>query len=163
MKIADGCVVEIDYTLKDDEGELLDSSVDDGALHYLHGGGQIVPGLERALLGKVSGDEVVVVVAPEDGYGPYYEDRVATVSRSRLPADEEPEVGMILEGNGPAGESILLRVVEVDDEGVTLDANHPLAGETLHFAVTVRGVRAATEEELQHGHAHGPDGHHHHH
>jgi FKBP-type peptidyl-prolyl cis-trans isomerase SlyD len=69
---------------------------------------------------------------------------------------------MVLEGNGPSGETLLLRVVEVSDEGVTLDANHPLAGENLHFEVTVRGIREATEQELQHGHAHGPDGHHHH-
>ena len=89
-------------------------------------------------------------------------DRVVTVPRNRRPADEEPEVGMVLEGNGPSGETLLLRVVEVSDEGVTLDANHPLAGENLHFEVTVRGIREATEQELQHGHAHGPDGHHHH-
>lgn len=163
MKIADGCVVEIDYILRDDEGDVIDSSDEDGALHYLHGNGQIVPGLERALLGRVQGDQVSVVVSPEDGYGPHFPDRVVTVPRNRLPADEEPEVGMVLEGNGPGGETLLLRVVEVSEEGVTLDANHPLAGENLHFAVTVRGVRVATGEELEHGHAHGPDGHGHHH
>ena len=163
MKIADGSVVEIDYTLRDDDGEVIDTSAEEGPLHYLHGHGQIVPGLEKALLGRVVGDAGKVVVAPEDGYGPHHGDRVVTVPRDRLPADAEPEVGMVLEGNGPGGESILLRVVDVSGGNVTLDANHPLAGENLHFEVTVRGIRAATEEELQHGHAHGPDGHGHDH
>lgn len=162
MKIADDSVVEIDYTLRDDDGDVIDTSAEEGPLHYLHGHGQIVPGLERALLGRVVGDALKISVAPEDGYGPHHADRVVTVPRDRLPSDAEPEVGMVLEGNGPRGESILLRVVEVSGVSVTLDANHPLAGENLHFEVTVRAVRAATEEELQHGHAHGPDGHHHH-
>ncbi len=162
MKIADGCVVEIEYTLRDDDGEVIDSSSEEGTLHYLHGQGQIVPGLQRVPEGRVAGDAVSVLVAPEEGYGPHFPDRVVTVPRNRLPADEEPEVGMVLEGNGPSGETLLLRVVEVTDEGVTLDANHPLAGENLHFEVTVRAIREATEQELQHGHAHGPDGHHHH-
>lgn len=163
MKIAEGSVVELNYTLRDDDGEVLDSSDEDGTLHYLHGHGQIVPGLEKALEGRVVGDEVKVVVAPEEGYGPHFDDRVVTVARDRLPAGEDPEVGMVLEGNGPGGESILLRVVAVTDEGVTLDANHPLAGENLHFEVIVVAIREATEEELQHGHAHGPDGHGHDH
>lgn len=163
MKIADGSVVELEYTLRDDDGDVLDSSEGEETLHYLHGHGQIVPGLEKALEGRVAGDNVVVVVPPEEGYGPRFEDRVVTVARERLPADEEPEEGMVLEGNGPGGESLLLRVVAVSAEGVTLDANHPLAGANLHFDVTVRAVREATEEELQHGHAHGPDGHGHDH
>lgn len=162
MKIAEGSVVEIDYTLRDDEGDVIDTSAEEGPLHYLHGHGQIVPGLEKALLGRVAGDALKVSVAPEEGYGPHHADRVVTVPRGRLPADAEPEVGMVLEGNGPDGESILLRVVDLSEEGVTLDANHPLAGENLHFEVTVRSVRVATVAELQHGHAHGPGDHHDH-
>ncbi len=162
MNIAERCVVAIDYTLKTADGSLIDTSEGDEPLHYLHGGGQIVPGLESALLGKAVGDKLSVVVKPEDGYGLHRGDRVLTVPRSSLPEGEEPEVGMQLEAVGRRGEHIVLWVKEVHAETVVLDGNHPLAGETLHFDVEVKAIREATEEELTHGHAHGPDGHHHH-
>jgi FKBP-type peptidyl-prolyl cis-trans isomerase SlyD len=162
MIIADGCIVAIDYTLKAEDGSLIDTSEGDEALLYLHGSGQIVPGLEAALLGKTVSDKLAVTVQPDDGYGPRRNDRVLTVPRSSLPEGETPEVGMQLEAVGRRGEHIVLWVTEVGDDEVTLDGNHPLAGQTLFFDVEVKSVREATEEERTHGHAHGPDGHHHH-
>ncbi len=162
MIIADGTIVAIDYTLKAEDGSLIDTSEGDEPLFYLHGSGQVVPGLEAALLGKSQGDKLSVTVKPEDGYGPRRNDRVLTVDRSTLPEGQEPEVGMQLEAQGRRGEHIVLWVTEVTEKEVTLDGNHPLAGHTLFFDVEVKSVREATKDELQHGHAHGPDGHHHH-
>jgi FKBP-type peptidyl-prolyl cis-trans isomerase SlyD len=162
MKIDDGFVVEIDYTLRGDDGEVIDTSEGDEPLTYLHGVGQIVPGLEKALLGKVVGDAVKATVSAEEGYGTWDAQQVMTVHRKRLPPDAEPAAGMQLAGMGPAGEPILLHIVKVEGDMVTLDANHPLAGKTLHFDVQVRTIRQATADEMAHGHAHGPDGHHHH-
>ncbi len=162
MKITENCIVAIDYSLKAEDGSLIDTSEGDEPLYYLHGSGQIVPGLEGALLGKSEGDKLAVTVKPEEGYGPRRTDRVLTVPRSSLPEGETPEVGMQLEAVGRRGEHIVLWVTEVHDETVTLDGNHPLAGQTLYFDVEVKSVREATKEELSHGHAHGPDGHHHH-
>ena len=157
MKISNGSVVSIDYILRGDDGEVIDTSEGDEPLLYLQGVGQIVPGLETALEGKAVGDALKVSVPPEEGYGPWSADQVLQVERGRLPDDAEPAVGMELSGAGPHGEPIHLRVTGVEGETVTLDANHPLAGKTLHFEVTVRAVRAATPDELSHGHAHDPD------
>ncbi len=162
MKIADGCAVAIDYSLKTEDGSLIDTSDGDEPLWYLHGSGQIVTGLEAALLGRIAGEALSVVVKPEEGYGPRRDDRVLTVPRSQLPEGPDPEVGMQLEAVGRRGEQVVLWVTEVGDETVTLDGNHPLAGQTLYFDVAVKEVRKATHEELRHGHVHGPDGHHHH-
>lgn len=160
MQIQNGHVVEIEYTLRDDDNDVIDSSEGEAPLTYLHGVGQIVPGLERALVGKTIGDALKVSVPPEEGYGMWQADHVVVVPRSRLPASPDPEVGMELEASGPQGEFVL-RVIEIEGENVTLDGNHPLAGRTLHFEVTVRGVREATPEEQSHGHAHGEHDHHH--
>jgi FKBP-type peptidyl-prolyl cis-trans isomerase SlyD len=151
-------VVSIDYTLRGDDGNVIDSS--DGAepLFYLHGHGNIVPGLEAALTGKASGDSLDVVVQPQDGYGARDPERVIDVPRDRMPEDLTPEVGQVIGMQTPGGHTIPLTIVSVAEETVKLDANHALAGETLHFSVTVREVRSATEEELAHGHVHGPGG-----
>jgi FKBP-type peptidyl-prolyl cis-trans isomerase SlyD len=162
MKIADGCVVAMDYTLKTEDGSLIDTSEGDEPMWYLHGSGQIVPGLESALTGRAAGDKLEAVVPPEEGYGPRHDDRVLTVPRSKLPDSPEPEVGMQLEAQGRRGEQVVLWVTDINGDEVTLDGNHPLAGQTLHFEIEVKEVRAATADEKQHGHAHGPDGHHHH-
>jgi len=158
MTIQDDCVVSIDYTLKDDAGEVIDTSEGDEPLWYLHGHQNIVPGLEEALTGKAEGDTVSVVVSPERGYGECDPDRVFQVSKSRMPADLELEVGTMLRMQGPDGMSIPLVITEVLEEEVTVDANHALAGKTLHFEVAIRSVREATDEELSHGHVHGPGG-----
>ena len=160
--IASRKVVTLDYTLKNGSGELLDSSEDGEPLEYIHGANQIVPGLERALEGLPEGAERDVAVKPEDGYGEPDPAGVFTIPRSAFPADLTIAVGDTFMGENDEGEALPVRVIEVRDDGVLVDANHPLAGVTLHFHVTVRSVRDATLEELTHGHVHGAGGHQHH-
>jgi FKBP-type peptidyl-prolyl cis-trans isomerase SlyD len=158
MKIANGTVVEIDYTLHLGDGEVVDRSEGE-PLAYIHGEGHIVPGLEQALAGLDVGEKKQVVVAPGDGYGEHDPRGVQEVSRQAFPDDFDPKVGMQLVAEAPSGEPVQFVVKEVRQETVLVDFNHPLAGRTLHFDVTVREVRPATEEEIAHGHAHGPGGH----
>ncbi len=162
MRITKNCVVSIDYTLRDDEGEVLDSSEGDEPLVYLHGEGQIIEGLENALDGKSTGDAFQITVAPKDGYGEKGTTGAVKVPRTELPDGPDPEVGMELEAVGPNGEVATLYVVGVEDDSVLLSTDHPLAGVTLHFDVKIREVREATADELAHGHAHGPGGGHDH-
>ena len=159
--VADGQVVSIHYTLTDDEGEELDSSRGHEPLAYLHGAGNIVSGLESALAGKRVGDRVKVVVDPEDGYGEEDEDGVQIASRSDFPDEAPLEVGMHFIAENEKGEEVPVWITSIDGDEVTVDFNHPLAGVTLHFDVEVTGIRAATKDELDHGHPHGPGGHHH--
>lgn len=161
MQISSGKVVSIDYTLTDDNKQVLDSSEGGEPLSYLHGNGQIIPGLEKELEGKAAGDKLSVKVAPKDGYGERDDAKIVLVPRKQIEGDGEIKVGTQLTASGPRGNQIVT-VTKVDDENVTIDGNHPLAGQNLNFEVTVRGVRDATEEEVSHGHAHGPGGHHHH-
>ncbi len=160
MQAANQTVVSIDYTLTDDEGEVLDSSEAGAPLVYLHGADNIIPGLETALTGKSKGDALKVVVSAEDGYGEYDDSLVAEVERDRFPGADEIELGDQFQANTPDGPR-MVTVIGIDDEAITIDANHPLAGETLHFDVKIVDVRAATKEEIQHGHVHGEGGHHH--
>lgn len=149
MQIAARTIVTLHYTLTDGEGEVLDSSEGpEGGepLSYVHGLGMIVPGLEEALLGKSAGDHVKVTVPPESGYGERHEGLVQKVSRDEFP-DGDIEVGMRFRSHGPHGMSILT-VAALDEDTVTLDANHPLAGTTLNFDVQVLSVREATEKDL---------------
>lgn len=159
MTIQDDSVVTIAYTLTDEEGELIDSSEESGEIEYLHGHGNIVAGLERALSGRKIGESFEVQVEPEDGYGEYDDDLVMEVPRANMPDDVELELGMDFQIELEDGEPQVVSVVEIEDDTVTLDGNHPLAGELLNFSVTVRGIRPATAEELEHGHAHGEHGH----
>lgn len=163
MKIEKGSVVGIDYKLHLGDGEVVDASDPGEPLTYLHGQGQIVPGLEQALDGLEAGASKQVVVSPADGYGDHDPKGVQEVPRSAFPADFAPQVGMHLTAEGPGGEVVPFSVREVRLETVLIDLNHPLAGRTLHFDVTVREVRAASEDELAHGHAHGEHGHGHDH
>ena len=160
MLIGANSVVSIHYQLTNNAGELLDASADDAPLTYLHGAGNIIPGLEKELVGKSAGAELTVTVAPEEAYGLRHDHLVQQVPREAFPDPDQLEVGMRFNAESDQG---MLSVVltEVGTDNVTVDANHPLAGETLHFAVRIEEVRAATEEELAHGHAHGPHGHHH--
>ncbi len=159
MTVQKDCVVSMHYVLRDDEGTVLDESQQDQPLPYLHGHQNIVPGLETALSGASVGDTKRVVVSPEEGYGVREERLVLAVPRDQLPPDLEPEIGMTLGMQTAQGQMVPVRVIEVEPERVRLDANHELAGVTLHFEVTIAAVRAATEEELSHGHVHGPEGH----
>ncbi len=161
MTIAENKVVTLHYKLTDNEGAIIDQS-DDGSFLYLHGAQNIIPGLENALTGKNAGDEISVSVPPEEGYGERDEARIASVPRDRFPADSEIEPGMQFHAQSPEGEMTVVTVTEVGDDSVTVDSNHPLAGVQLNFEVKIIDIRDATAEELEHGHAHGPEGHHHH-
>jgi len=162
MQIQADMVVSIEYTLTNDGGEVLDANDAAGPLHYLHGHGNIVEGLEAALDGRSVGDSLNVTVTPEQGYGVRDESLIFEVPRKNLPKDLDPEVGMQLGMTSEDGETLPVWIRSVSDDSVHLDANHELAGETLHFAVKILGIRPSTPEELAHGHVHGPHGHHHH-
>jgi len=161
MQISDEMAVLIHYKVANAEGEVIDSSEGDEPLAYIHGQGNIVPGLEQALHGKGVGDRVQVTVTPEDGYGVHEPDKVQTVPRAAFDTDTKIEPGMQFQAESEDGDEIIVTVTEVTQDEVTVDANHPLAGQTLRFEVEVVEVRACTEEELEHGHVHGPGGHHH--
>ncbi|MFP4329163.1 MAG: FKBP-type peptidyl-prolyl cis-trans isomerase [Alkalispirochaetaceae bacterium] len=154
MKVEKNKVVSINYTLTDDSGEVLDSSEGGEPLAYLHGQGNLIPGLETELEGKSEGDNFRTAIDPADGYGEYNDALIAEVPRDRFTGVDEINVGMEFQAQTSDGGSQIVRVTEVSDEAVKVDANHPLAGQTLHFDVTVAGVRDATEEELEHGHVH---------
>lgn len=157
MKAEKDKAVFIHYTLKDDQGEVLDSSEGGTPLGYLHGHGQIIPGLEKELEGRQQGDEFEVTLETEEAYGQRDDALVSTVSSELFEGVDEVEVGMQFRADSDQGQR-LVTVTEVEGEEVTIDANHPLAGERLHFQVEVEEVREATDEELAHGHIHGPGG-----
>ena len=158
MQITANTVVSIDYTLTNARGEVLDSSEGREPLAYLQGHQNIIPGLEAALEGKSAGDQFEVSIPPEEAYGQRDESLRQNVSRSLFEQVDQIEVGMQFRAGSDQGEHVVT-VVAVDAETIVIDANHPLAGETLNFAVTVVDVRAASSEEQAHGHAHGPGGH----
>ena len=150
MQIAEGTVVAIDYTLRDDDGNLLDQSQSDQPLIYLHGYKNIIPGLESALIGKIEGENFEVRVAPVDGYGETNPELEQIVPRDRFQGVESLEVGMQFQASTDQG-PVSVRVLKVDDNDVTVDGNHPLTGMHLNFSVKVQSIRAATEEELANG------------
>jgi len=163
VQIADQKVITLDYTLKDDEGTLIDSSEGRGDFVYLHGARNIVPGLENALIDKVVGDEVSVAVEPAEGYGDRDDNLLQTVPKEMFEEGAEVSVGMQFHAQTPEGEMMIVTIVELDGDEVIVDGNHPLAGVSLNFDVKVVDIRDASAEEIEHGHAHGPDGHHHDH
>ena len=160
MHIAQDSVVTIHYTLKDDAGEIIDSSTPEEPLVYLHGHGNLVPGLERELAGKCAGDKFNVRLSPADGYGEYDKQLVQRVPRRSLRGIAKVDVGMRLHAQTEEGPRPVT-VTHIAGDMVTLDGNHPLAGKNLNFEIAVTVVRAATQEELSHGHVHGPGGDHH--
>lgn len=160
MSIGNNDVVHFHYTLKNDSGETLESSQGQDPVVYLHGQGAMIPGLEKAITGKKTGDSFSVTVPPEDAYGPRQEDAVQRIAVKYLHGAKTWKPGMmaIVETNqGPRQ----VQVLKVGKFMADVDLNHPLAGKTLHFDVEITEVRPATEEELAHGHVHGPGGHHH--
>ncbi len=159
MQIAERRVAYIHYTLTNAEGEVLDSSEDREPLAYLHGRGNLIPGMEKALVGKKAGDKFQIMLPPEDGYGLRDENLVQIVSRSAF-GGAEPRPGMRFRADSDKGPMMVV-VTKVEGDQITIDGNHELAGVTLNFAVEVTNVRDATLEELSHGHVHGPGGHHH--
>lgn len=160
MQIAKNAVVQIHYTLKNDAGEVLDSSEGAEPLAYLQGHGNLIAGLEKALEGKQAGESLNVTVPPRDAYGVRDEGLVQDVPRSAFKGVPKIEVGMQFQAESNHGPR-MVTVTKVDKDSVTVDGNHPLADQTLHFAVQIVEVRAASTEELSHGHVHGAGGHHH--
>jgi FKBP-type peptidyl-prolyl cis-trans isomerase SlyD len=160
MQIEHQKVVSIHYTLTNEAGQVLDSSENQEPLAYIHGHGNIIPGLENALVGLSKGEKLKVTVAPADGYGERDDSMVQAVPRSAFQGVDDIKPGMQFQAQSPEGIQ-LVTVVSVDGDEVTLDGNHPMAGITLIFDVEITDVRDATAEELDHGHVHGPGGHHH--
>lgn len=150
MQIAENTVVSFDYTLRDNDGEVLDTSEGREPLTYLHGHQNIVPGLEKAMEGKSAGEELSVTVPPEEGYGPYQEELVQTVPLEIFQGVEQVEPGMRFQAQSQAG-PMLVTVKEVEGEQVTVDGNHALAGQELNFDVSIKDIRPATEEEVAQG------------
>ncbi|MFH1215039.1 MAG: peptidylprolyl isomerase [Pseudomonadota bacterium] len=149
MQIADKSFVAIDYRLTLESGEEVDSSADGQPLTFITGSGQIIPGLENGLMGMKAGDADKITVEPEDGYGPKQDDMMQDIPRDNFPGDMEIEPGMQFQANGPHG-PVMLTVSRVNDKAdtVTVDLNHPLAGQRLYFDVTVREVREPSADEL---------------
>lgn len=160
MQIEEKKVAVIDYTVKTAEGQLIDTSKGTEPLAFLCGFHNIVPGLENALIGKAIGEQVEVVVKPEDAYGQYNQDLIKEVPLNAFQGVDKVEAGMQFHAESPNGPQ-LITVTKVEDELVTVDGNHPLAGIDLHFDVTIKEVRDASEEEIAHGHVHGTGGHEH--
>jgi FKBP-type peptidyl-prolyl cis-trans isomerase SlyD len=159
MQVADNMAVSIHYTLTNDDGEVLDSSRGDEALAYLHGVGNIIPGLEEALNGKAVGDKFNVRIAAKDAYGEQHDEMIQIIPRAMFEGIDELEVGMQFHADVSSGPG-QVTIVKIDGDDITIDGNHPLAGEALTFDVEVVAVRPATEEEIQHGHIHGAGCHH---
>lgn len=160
MRVAKHKVVSIDYTLTDGQGTVIDSSSGQAPLAYIHGLGNIIPGLEAALEGKSAGEHVNAVITPEEAYGARNEELVQQLARDLFDTEDDIVEGMRFHAMSEAGPRVVT-VVSVDGDQVTIDGNHPLAGMTLHFDVTIADVRDASDEEISHGHAHGPGGHDH--
>lgn len=160
MQIASDTVAAIDYKLTDNEGEVLDTSEGREPLSYLHGAGNLIPGLETALEGQTEGASLNVTVEPTEAYGERDENLVQQVPMAAFEGVEQVEAGMRFQATDEQGQGRVVTVTEVEGDQVTVDANHPLAGQPLNFEVSVVEVRAATDEEIEHGHVHtGEDGH----
>ena len=160
MQIEENKVVKIEYTVKTEEGVLVDTSEGNEPLAYLHGHKHIIPGLENALVGKAVDDELSVTVTPEEAYGERHEQLIKEVPMQAFQGVDKVEPGMQFNAESPQGPQ-LITVTKVDGDTVTVDGNHPLAGVTLNFDVKVVEVREPSEEELSHGHVHGAGGHEH--
>ena len=161
MKISKNTIASIEYTLRDDEGEIIDSSEGNSPLEVLVGQGQLIPGLEKALMGLEAGKELKISVNPEEAYGDYNPGLEVVVPMSQIKTDDEIEEGVHFQVDTPDG-TLIYEVQKIEGDQVTMNGNHPLAGQVLHFEVKVVSVRAATEEELKHGHAHSEGGCEHH-
>jgi len=160
MEIEENKVVQMHYTLKNDAQEVLDTSEGKDPLTYLHAEGSIIPGLFKAITGKKVGEKVSVVVKPEEGYGGQDTSMVQKVPKEAFKGMDDLSVGIKVQAETDQGIQIAT-VTDIQEEEVTIDLNHPLAGETLHFDVEITDIREATEEEISHGHVHGPGGHQH--
>jgi FKBP-type peptidyl-prolyl cis-trans isomerase SlyD len=160
MQIGPNAVVYMHYTLTDDSGKVIDSSSGGEPLAFLHGGGNIIKGLEKALDGKQAGDKLTVKVSPEEGYGVRDDAQIQKVPRRAFQGVKDLKPGMRFTAQGGHG-PVEVTVTGIQGDMVTVDGNHALAGVNLNFDVEITKVREATAEELMHGHVHGAGGHHH--
>ena len=158
MKVERGRIVRLHYTLRDETGTTIESSRPDAPLDYLHGSGQLIRGLERQIEGASPGHAATITVAPKDGYGEHDSRGVIRADRSTFPDEMDLSPGVEVQAETPDG-PLSFVVVALEGDEVVLDANHPMAGKTLTFDVEILDVRAATPEEIAHGHVHGPGGH----
>ncbi len=156
MQITKDKVAGIHYTLRDKEGTILDTSDGSDPLYYLHGAGNLIIGMEEGLEGKAKGDKFQLKISPSKGYGERDPAMTQKVPRSAF-GDQEVKKGMKFSTD----KGDVVTITEIGLESITVDANHPLAGVELDFAVEIIEVRNATDDELTHGHVHGPGGHHH--
>jgi len=160
VQIENNSVATLHYTLKNNDGEVIDQS-EDGSFVYMHGTMSIIPGLENALTGKKAGESLSVKVAPEEGYGVRDDNRIQDVPKDMFESTDDIQLGMQFHAQGPNGDTLMVTVTEIKDDAVTIDGNHPLSDVELNFDVKVVDVRAASEEEIAHGHVHGEHGHQH--
>ncbi len=160
MFVSTNKVVILNYTLTDDNNQIIDQSTD-GTFAYLHGASNIIPGLEKALLDKKVGDNIKVSIEPAEGYGHHDASMVQEVPMDMFESAEQVQVGQQFHAQGPHGNTIIITVTKIEGDNVTIDGNHPLAGVPLNFDVTIMDIRDASEEEITHGHAHHGDHHHH--
>lgn len=158
MKVTKDSVVSLEYRLHLGDGQVVDESEPGQPLAYMHGRGQIVPGLEGQLEGMSAGESKKVVVPPSQGYGEHDPRGLQEVPREMFPPNANLQAGLTISAQTADGDVIPITIRELKGEKVVVDLNHPMAGKTLHFDITVREVRAATDEEKEHGHAHGPGG-----
>ncbi len=160
MSITKNQVVSIDYTLTDNDGNIIDSSKDRAPMKYIHGIGALIPGLEAALTGKPVGEHISVKIEPEQAYGQRNDKLMQAIPKERFAGMPDVKPGMQFQANTEKGQ-VLVTVIGIEKDEVIVDGNHPLAGVTLNFEVDVREIREATAEELAHGHVHGEGGHQH--
>ncbi|MCA9472311.1 MAG: peptidylprolyl isomerase [Nitrospirales bacterium] len=154
LTIGERSVVSMHYKLTDDKGTVIDTSEGSKPLAYLHGAGNIIPGLEKALVGKTEGESLRVRIEPSEGYGDVNPDLIKIIERKAFEGIEKLEAGMTFQAKAPDGSTQNIMVTKVDGDDVTIDSNHPLAGITLNFDIQILSVREATKEELDHGHTH---------
>jgi len=160
VKISKHRVAILDYTLTGEDGQVIDES-HDGSFSYLHGAGNIIPGLEKALDGRKSGESLRVVIEAADAYGERDPARIQRVPRDRFPPAADLQAGMRFQAQSQEGHPQVVMLTAIEGPDIIVDANHPLAGRRLHFDVTILSVRSAKKEEITHRHVHGPGGHHH--
>ncbi len=161
MKIKKHAVVTIDYELKDDDGNIIDTSAGGDSMHYLHGTHTIIEDLEKALEGKKAGGSLSLTISPEEGYGVRDDSMIQSVAKDMFEDQSLVKVGEQFVAQDPSGENLTVTISKVTDDKVIIDGNHPLAGKNLNFELEIKEVREATQEEVDHGHVHGPGGHHH--
>jgi FKBP-type peptidyl-prolyl cis-trans isomerase SlyD len=161
MALMTNKVVTFNYTLKDNEGNLLDSTESGGPFTFITGNMQVLPGLEEALGSMIIGSKKNIKLAAADAYGEYDENAIQKVNRSLFPEEAELETGMTYFAHSPEGQHLQFVITKIENEDITVNFNHPLAGKDLEFDVHLLDVRDATPEEISHGHVHGPGGHHH--